>query len=213
MTTFGYSASLAISIGLALLVSTILMLVPRTAVLGCILVTGLSGRRDRDASPCAGPVVPISCGSRRALMAWTLPARRACAGPPARAHVALDSRDRRQMARSTSLSTRQRVADERTVREHSARWVPERQATLTKILKTPSVTSRSSRRFKRDTFPADRCCNFSARIILAAIGASPSSAFSVSAISRTEVDPVRAEWPMDSSPRKHPNARWPVILY
>jgi DoxX-like family len=43
MTTFGYSASLATPVGLALLVSTILMLVPRTAVLGCILVTGYLG--------------------------------------------------------------------------------------------------------------------------------------------------------------------------
>ena len=43
MTTFGYPASLAGPIGGALLVSTILMLLPRTAVLGCILVTGYLG--------------------------------------------------------------------------------------------------------------------------------------------------------------------------
>lgn len=43
MTKFGYSASLATPIGLALLASTILMLIPRTAVLGCILVTGYLG--------------------------------------------------------------------------------------------------------------------------------------------------------------------------
>lgn len=43
MTTFGYPASLARPVGAALLVSTILMLVPRTAVLGCILVTGYLG--------------------------------------------------------------------------------------------------------------------------------------------------------------------------
>lgn len=43
MTTFGYAASLAPWIGLALLASTILMLIPRTAVLGCILVTGYLG--------------------------------------------------------------------------------------------------------------------------------------------------------------------------
>jgi hypothetical protein len=43
MTTFGYSASLAPWIGLALLVSTIAMLIPRTATLGCILVTGYLG--------------------------------------------------------------------------------------------------------------------------------------------------------------------------
>jgi len=43
MTKFGYQASLAPWIGLALLVSTILMLVPQTAPLGCILVTGYLG--------------------------------------------------------------------------------------------------------------------------------------------------------------------------
>ena len=43
MTKFGYPASLAASVGIALLVSTILMLIPRTAVLGCILVTGYLG--------------------------------------------------------------------------------------------------------------------------------------------------------------------------
>jgi hypothetical protein len=43
MTRFGYTSSLAPWIGLVLLVSTILMLVPRTAVFGCILVTGYLG--------------------------------------------------------------------------------------------------------------------------------------------------------------------------
>ena len=43
MTKFGYSASLATPVGLVLLASTILMLIPRTAVLGCILVTGYLG--------------------------------------------------------------------------------------------------------------------------------------------------------------------------
>jgi DoxX-like family len=43
MTQFGYATSLAPWIGLALLVCTIAMLVPRTAVLGCILVTGYLG--------------------------------------------------------------------------------------------------------------------------------------------------------------------------
>jgi DoxX-like family len=43
MTKFGYSASLATPVGLALLASTILMLIPRTAVVGCILVTGYLG--------------------------------------------------------------------------------------------------------------------------------------------------------------------------
>jgi hypothetical protein len=40
---FGVPASLAVPVGLALLVSTVLMLIPRTAVLGCILVTGYLG--------------------------------------------------------------------------------------------------------------------------------------------------------------------------
>ncbi len=43
MTKFGYAASLAPWIGLALFVSTIAMLIPRTAPLGCILVTGYLG--------------------------------------------------------------------------------------------------------------------------------------------------------------------------
>jgi hypothetical protein len=43
LTMFGYPASLAGPIGMALLVSTILMLVSRTAVLGSILVTGYLG--------------------------------------------------------------------------------------------------------------------------------------------------------------------------
>ena len=43
MTKFGYSASLATPLGLALLASTVLMLIPRAAVLGCILVTGYLG--------------------------------------------------------------------------------------------------------------------------------------------------------------------------
>jgi hypothetical protein len=43
MTKFGYAASLAPSIGLVLLLSTITMLIPRTAALGCILVTGYLG--------------------------------------------------------------------------------------------------------------------------------------------------------------------------
>ena len=43
MTKFGYSASLATPVGLVLLASTILMLIPRTAVLGCILVIGYLG--------------------------------------------------------------------------------------------------------------------------------------------------------------------------
>jgi hypothetical protein len=43
MTKFGYAASLAPWIGLVLFLSTVLMLIPRTAALGCILVTGYLG--------------------------------------------------------------------------------------------------------------------------------------------------------------------------
>lgn len=43
MTKFGYAASLAPWIGLVLLICTITMLIPRTAVLGSILVTGYLG--------------------------------------------------------------------------------------------------------------------------------------------------------------------------
>src|SRR5437764_1187255 len=43
MTRFGYPASLAPAIGLVLLLCTVLMLIPRTCVLGCILVTGYLG--------------------------------------------------------------------------------------------------------------------------------------------------------------------------
>jgi hypothetical protein len=43
LTKFGYAASLAPAIALALLISTALMLIPRTAVLGTILVTGYLG--------------------------------------------------------------------------------------------------------------------------------------------------------------------------
>jgi hypothetical protein len=43
LTQFGYSPALATPIGLTLLVATILYLVPRTAVLGAVLVTGYLG--------------------------------------------------------------------------------------------------------------------------------------------------------------------------
>jgi hypothetical protein len=43
MTKFGYEAWFAPWIGLSLLVSTITMLIPRTAMFGCILVTGYLG--------------------------------------------------------------------------------------------------------------------------------------------------------------------------
>lgn len=43
MTRFGYEASLAPWVGLTLLGCTVVMLIPRTAVWGCILVTGYLG--------------------------------------------------------------------------------------------------------------------------------------------------------------------------
>jgi hypothetical protein len=43
MTKFGYAMSLAVPIGMTLVISTLLMLIPRTAVLGCILVTAYLG--------------------------------------------------------------------------------------------------------------------------------------------------------------------------
>jgi hypothetical protein len=42
-TRFGYAAWMAQWIGITLAVSSILMMIPRTAVLGCILVTGYLG--------------------------------------------------------------------------------------------------------------------------------------------------------------------------
>jgi hypothetical protein len=43
MTKFGYPAGLAPAVGLSLLVSTVLYILPRTAVLGAILLTGYLG--------------------------------------------------------------------------------------------------------------------------------------------------------------------------
>ena len=43
MTRFGYPATLATPIGLTLLLSTLLYLIPRTAVLGALLVTAYLG--------------------------------------------------------------------------------------------------------------------------------------------------------------------------
>src|SRR5262245_29516204 len=43
LTQFGYPTSLAMPIGLSLMISALLMLVPRTAILGSILVTGYLG--------------------------------------------------------------------------------------------------------------------------------------------------------------------------
>ena len=65
MTKFGYSASLATPVGLALLASTIVMLIPRTAGTRLHPRHRLSGWRNRDASAGAGPVVPVPGSPRR----------------------------------------------------------------------------------------------------------------------------------------------------
>ena len=68
MTKFGYAASLAPSIGLALLLCTITMLIPRTAVLGCILVTGYLGGAAATQVRVQDPwfLFPVALG----VMAW-----------------------------------------------------------------------------------------------------------------------------------------------
>jgi DoxX-like family len=87
MTKFGYSASLATPVGLALLASTILMLIPPNRGTRLHPRHRLSRWRNRDASARAGPVVPVPGSPRRTLLARTLPARLASAGSPALAHV------------------------------------------------------------------------------------------------------------------------------
>ena len=78
MTKFGYDASLAPWIGLALLVSTILMLIPGSAMLGCILVTGYLGgavatqvRTQHD----AWFLFPVALGALAWLGLWLRDAR------------------------------------------------------------------------------------------------------------------------------------------
>ena len=68
MTTFGYPTSLAPWVGLSLLVPTILMLVPRTAVLGCILVTGYLGGATASQVRVQNPwfLFPVALG----VLAW-----------------------------------------------------------------------------------------------------------------------------------------------
>ena len=68
MTKFGYSAALAPWIGLSLLVSTVLYIVPRTTVLGAILVTGYLGGATATQVRVDDPwfLFPVAIG----VMAW-----------------------------------------------------------------------------------------------------------------------------------------------
>jgi DoxX-like family len=68
MTKFGYPADLAPAVGLTLLVSTGLYIVPRTAVLGAILVTGYLGGATATQVRVGDPwfLFPVALGA----MAW-----------------------------------------------------------------------------------------------------------------------------------------------
>ena len=68
MTKFGFDAALAPWIGLTLLVSTILYVVPRTTVLGAILVTGYLGGATVTQVRVGDPwfLFPVALG----VMAW-----------------------------------------------------------------------------------------------------------------------------------------------
>lgn len=66
----GYPESSIIGIGIVLILSTLLYLFPRTAVLGAVLLTGYLGgavaTHVRVAGPIANILFPVECG----LMAW-----------------------------------------------------------------------------------------------------------------------------------------------
>jgi hypothetical protein len=68
LTRFGYDASLAQPIGLALVVSTVAMLIPQTAISGCILVTGYLGGAVATQVRVQGPwfLFPVILG----VLAW-----------------------------------------------------------------------------------------------------------------------------------------------
>jgi hypothetical protein len=68
LTKFGYSAALAPWIGLSLLVSTVLYVVPRTTVLGAILITGYLGGAAATQVRVGDPwfLFPVALG----VMAW-----------------------------------------------------------------------------------------------------------------------------------------------
>jgi hypothetical protein len=77
MTQFGYPVSLATPVGLSLLVSTILMLIPRTAVLGSVLVTGYLGGATASQVRLGNPwfLFPIALGVLAWLGLWLRDAR------------------------------------------------------------------------------------------------------------------------------------------
>ena len=68
LTKFGYSPTLAPWIGVSLLVSTVLYIVPRTTVLGAILVTGYLGGATATQVRVGDPwfLFPVALG----VMAW-----------------------------------------------------------------------------------------------------------------------------------------------
>src|SRR5262249_9149368 len=72
MTKFGYATSLAAPIGLVLLASTIVMLIPRTATLGNILVTGYLGSATATQVRAEDPwfLVPVALGVLSWLGLW-----------------------------------------------------------------------------------------------------------------------------------------------
>jgi hypothetical protein len=77
MTQFGYPVSLATPVGLSLLVSTILMLIPRTTVLGSVLVTGYLGGATASQVRLGNPwfLFPIALGVLAWLGLWLRDAR------------------------------------------------------------------------------------------------------------------------------------------
>jgi DoxX-like family len=68
MTQFGYAADLAPWVGLSLLICTVLYVVPRTAILGAILVTGYLGGATATQVRVGNPwfLFPVALG----VMAW-----------------------------------------------------------------------------------------------------------------------------------------------
>ena len=87
MTKFGYAASLAPWIGLVLLLSTIMMLIPQTAALGSILVTGYLGGATATQVRGTGRMVSVSSDAGRHVVARTVPTRCARAGTRSVPHL------------------------------------------------------------------------------------------------------------------------------
>ena len=80
---FGYDPKVLVPLGVVELVCVILYVIPQTAVLGAILLTGYLGGADGDA-PTRGR--PVHCPSHRGgdRVAGNLPPRSSPAGPRAR---------------------------------------------------------------------------------------------------------------------------------